>query len=47
METVNQMERNLAAIEEGHLDSDLLEMIHQAVPDLSEEILDPSRWAWA
>ncbi len=47
METVNQMERNLAAIEKGHLDSDLLEMIHQTVPNLSEEILDPSRWAWA
>ena len=46
METHEQMERNLAAIEAGPLDGALLAAIGREVPDLPEEILNPGLWRW-
>lgn len=46
METHEQMERNLAAIEAGPLDGALLAAIGREVPDLPEEIINPGLWRW-
>lgn len=46
METVEQMDRNLAAVEAGSLSGKLLEAIRQEVPELSDEIIDPGLWQW-
>lgn len=46
METHEQVERNLAAIEAGPLDGALLAAIGREVPDLPEEIINPGLWRW-
>lgn len=46
METHEQMERNLAAIEAGPLDGALLAAIGREVPNLPEEIINPGLWRW-